>query len=171
VGVPPVSADPSPTVPPPRLRLRAPRNLAGGLGLAAIAAVALWSTGDLATGTLRSMGPGALPRGVAVLLLGAGLVLATSALLRDGPALDRWSLRGPLCVSAAVILFALTIRRPGLAVAGPLVVFVGGLATPEARPVELAVLSLVLTGFCVGLFRYALGLPIPVLVIPDVIVL
>lgn len=171
VGVPPVHLDPSPTVPASRHRVRAPRNLVGGLGLAAVALVALYTTRGLAIGTLRSMGPGALPRGVATLLLAAGVMLAVSSFLKDGPGLDRWRWRGPLCVSLAVVLFALTIRSVGLAVAGPLVVLVGGAASPEARPRELVVLATALTVLCVGLFRYALGLPIPVLVLPGVVTL
>jgi putative tricarboxylic transport membrane protein len=49
------------------------------------------------------------------------------------------------------------------------VVLVSGAASPETRPMELVVLAVVMTAFCIGLFRYALGLPIPVLVIPGVI--
>jgi hypothetical protein len=33
------------------------------------------------------------------------------------------------------------------------------------------IFAVVMTAFCIGLFKFALGLPIPVLVIPDVIYL
>ena len=41
--------------------------------------------------------------------------------------------------------------------------------SPESRPRELAIFAVVMTAFCVGLFRYLLSLPIPVLIIPGVI--
>jgi ferredoxin-NADP reductase len=56
-----------------------------------------------------------------------------------------------------------------LAVAGPLVVFVGGAAAPDFRWRELVVFAVVVTAGCVALFRYALGLPIPVLVVPGLL--
>ncbi|HYU16555.1 MAG TPA: tripartite tricarboxylate transporter TctB family protein [Candidatus Acidoferrum sp.] len=159
--------DIDPVVPPPaRKRLvRAPRELAAGLCLVALATVALWSSADLEAGRLAAVGPGMLPRSVAVLLGLAGLGFAVVGFLKDGEALERWSLRGPLMVTLGVIGFALTIRTVGLALAGPVVVLVGGAASSEARVKELAIVAVVLTLFCIGLFRYALGLPIPILIV------
>jgi putative tricarboxylic transport membrane protein len=48
-------------------------------------------------------------------------------------------------------------------------VIVSGAASPETRWRELVIFALVLTAACVGLFRFALGLPIPVLVIPGLV--
>jgi putative tricarboxylic transport membrane protein len=151
--------------------VRAPRNLAAGLGLMAVAAVALQATARLDVGRLRAMGPGMLPRSVAALVGLSGLLLVAASFLRDGPPLGRWRLRGPLLVSLAVLGFAATIRSVGLVVAGPLVVFVGGAAAPDFRWKELVVFAVVVTAGCVALFRYALGLPIPVLVLPGIVTL
>jgi putative tricarboxylic transport membrane protein len=74
-------------------------------------------------------------------------------------------------VTLGVVAFGLTIRSPGLLVAGPLVVLIGGAASPEVRPRELAVFAALVTAFCIGLFRYALGLPIPVLHLPGLFTL
>ncbi len=151
--------------------LRSPRELLAGASLVALAGFALATTARLDAGTLRALGPGMLPRAVAVALGAVGLGLVALALLRPGPPLGRWPLRGPLFVSLAVVAFALTIRTAGLAVAGPLVVVVSGAASTESRPKELVLFALVMTAACVGLFRYALGLPIPVLVVPGVVTL
>jgi putative tricarboxylic transport membrane protein len=153
----------------PPLRIRAPRDLVAGACLVALAAFALWAGRDLDAGTLRAMGPGMVPRTVAAGIGVGGLVIAALSLLVDGPALDRWPLRGPVFVTLGVVAFALTIRSFGLVVAGPLVVMIGGAASPESRPRELALFALVMTAFCVGLFRFLLSLPIPVLIIPGVI--
>lgn len=145
------------------------KELLAGLALVLIALLALWASAPLDMGTLRSVGPGAMPRGVALLVLGIGLVFSGAALVRGGEALGRWPLRGPVFVCLAVVSFALTIRTLGLAVAGPVVVLVSGAASEETRPVELVIFAAVMTAFCVGLFRFALGLPIPVLIIPGVV--
>lgn len=164
------SPPPSPPPGPPRRpRVRSPLDLAAGLSLVALAAFALWAGAGLEAGQLRAVGPGMLPRAVAVLVGVAGLGIAIAALVRPGEPLERWSWRGPLFVGLGIVGFALTIRTVGLAVAGPVVVLVGGAASPEARPRELALFAVGVTAFCVALFRYALGLPIPVLILPGLV--
>lgn len=148
--------------------VRAPRELAAGASLVALAALALWSGSELATGSLRAMGPGLLPKAVAVLVGVAGLGIAVGGLVREGEPLGRWPWRGPLFVSLAVLAFAVSIRTVGLALAGPLVYVIGGVASPEGRLRELVIAGLVLTALCVALFRFALGLPIPILILPGI---
>lgn len=156
---------------PPRRLVRSPRDLVAGASLVALALLALWAGARLDVGTLRAVGPGMLPRAVAVAVGVAGLLLVALSFLRDGASLGRWPLRGPVFVCLAVVAFSLTIRTVGLALAGPLVVIVSGAASPESRPRELVVFALVMTAFCIGLFRYVLSLPIPVLHIPGIVVL
>ena len=146
--------------------IRAPRKLVAGLALIVLAAVAVWATGHLGQGTLRAMGPAMFPRWVAILVGLCGVVLVIISLARDGEAMDRWPWRGPVLVSAAIFLFALTIREFGLAVAGPLAVVVGGFAAPDARAKELVVFALAITAFCIVLFHSVLDLAMPILVIP-----
>ncbi len=152
-----------------RLGIGAPQDLAAGASLVALALFALWAAGDLPGGRLGSPGPGLLPRAVAVLVGLAGAALTVSSFLRFGAPLAGWKLRGPLFVTLGVVGFALTIRSPGLAVAGPLVALVSGAASPETRPRELAIFAVVITVLCVVLFRYVLHLPIPILVIPGLV--
>ena len=139
-----------------------PQDLAAGLFLVALAALGLWLTWKLPGGTMRAMGPGMLPRALCILVGAAGLALAAGALLVPGSRLERWSLRGPIFVLGAIVLFGLTIRTLGLAVAGPLAVVVGSFASPEARLKEALAFAVILTVLCIGLFKYALRLPIPV---------
>ncbi len=156
----PAAPEVSPT---PAGRLRAPQDLLAGGSLVALAAFALWAGRDLDAGRLGAMGPGFLPRVLAILLGLCGVGLVTWAFLRRGEALQRWSLRPAFFVVLGVVAFALTIRSPGLAVAGPLVVLVSGAASPETRPRELVLFALVLTAACILLFRFLLHLPIPIL--------
>ncbi len=162
----PIPPEPLPAPPAPAPRaVRSPRDLLAGASLVALAAFALWSGRRLEGGTLRAMGPGMLPRGVAWAIGVAGVLLVGWAFVRRGPSLGRWPLRPPLFICLAVVAFALTIRSVGLAAAGPLVVIVGGAAASDVRPRELAIFAVVMTALCVGLFRYVLGLPIPILTI------
>ncbi len=151
--------------------IRSPRDFLAGASLLALAAFALYSTSRLDAGTLRAMGPGMLPRIAAAAIGIAGFAVLALSLLRRGEGLGRWPLRGPVFVTLAVVAFALTIRTVGLALAGPLVVIVSGAASPDTRPRELVVFALAMTAFCIGLFRYVLSLPIPVLVLPGLVTL
>lgn len=146
--------------------MRAPKALVTGLALIALAAVALIGTMDLQQGTLRAMGPAMMPRYVAILLGLAGIGLAVSAFLRDGEPLDPVSLRGPILIGASVVLFGLTIRSLGLAVAGPISLLLASWATPEVRPRSAMVLAVAMTAFCILLFRGLLDLPLPILEVP-----
>jgi putative tricarboxylic transport membrane protein len=110
-----------------------------------------------------------LPRVIALLVALAGVVLIAVSFARTGDPLGRLSLRAPLFITLGVVAFALTIRSPGLAVAGPLVALIGGAASPETRYKELAVFAVAITAVCVVLFRYLLHLPIPILFIPGVV--
>lgn len=150
--------------PPPRRGVvRSPSDLLAGLCLVALAALALANGSRLESGTLRSMGPGMLPRAIAIAIGVAGVLLVLFSFLRVGRRLGRWPLRGPLLVSLGVVAFSLTIRSVGLALAGPLVVLVSGAAAHDVRPKELVIFAVAMTAFCVILFRFVLGLPIPIL--------
>ncbi len=152
--------------------VRSPQSLVSGLLLIALSLFAVWLISDLPQGTLRAMGPAMLPRWLAIGLGLAGLALVVWSFLEDGEPLERWSLRGPGMVVLAILAFAVTIRpfdlgvltTPGLGLigAGPLAIFIGGYASNEARPRELALLALTLTPVCMLLFGDALNLPIPI---------
>ncbi|MDJ1157951.1 tripartite tricarboxylate transporter TctB family protein [Chelatococcus sp. SYSU_G07232] len=146
--------------------IRSPQNFAAGLSLVALMVFALWAGRDLDQGTLRAMGAGMLPRAIAVLIGLCGAALVAVSFVKDGDPLERWHLRGPFFVCLGILAFAFTIRSVGLAVAGPLVAIVSGVASPETRLRELLAFALVVTAFCIGLFRYVLNLPLPVLIIP-----
>lgn len=142
---------------PPWLR----QDFAAGLVVTAVAAFALWHTADLAGGTLGAMGAGMMPRVLAILFGALGLLLSLTALLSDGERLERWTLRGPVMILASVVIFGITVRPLGLTLAGPLAIIVAGAASPETRWTEALVFSVLISAFCILLFKFALGLPIP----------
>ena len=135
------------------------QDMVGGLAVIAVAGLAYWLARNLPTGAAGGIGPGALPKGLAVLLGGLGVLLILNSSRSESP--GRWSLRGPLFVLGALVLFGLAVRPLGLAVAGPLAIVAAGLGSSEVRWRETLVYGVAMTAFCVGLFKFALGLPIP----------
>ena len=137
------------------------QDFVGGLVGIALAAFGFWQSADLPMGTLGGMGPGMLPKSLAVAIGLLSALLALGAVLEAGPAVERWSIRGPLFVLGAVVAFGLAVRPLGLIAAGPLAIAIGALASDEVRWRETILVGAVVTAFCIGLFKFALGLPIP----------
>ena len=112
-----------------------------------------------------------LPKSFAALCALLGALLVLGSLRFRGERLEGWSWRGVSFVLGGAVLFGLAIRgfdigpihvpQLGMAVAGPLVVLVAGFAAEDVRWKELIIFAVVMTTFCALLFKYALGLPIP----------
>lgn len=137
------------------------QDAAAGLAIMAVAAFVLWQGAELGTGTLRAIGAGMMPRVLALLFGALGLALLLSAGFGSASRLERWTLRGPILILGAVVIFGLTVRPMGLAIAGPLAILVAAAASPETRWPETLVFAVLITAFCIALFKMALGLAIP----------
>jgi putative tricarboxylic transport membrane protein len=136
------------------------QDFLGGLVIIAVAAAAYWLARHLPAGAGGGMGPGTLPKGLAMLLGVLGVVLLVNS-FRESEGAPRWSIRGPLFVLGALVVFGLAVRPLGLAVAGPLAIAAAAFSSSEVRWRETLLFGLAMTAFCVGLFKFALGLPIP----------
>lgn len=137
-------------------------DLAFGLLLVAVGALAWLLVADLPVGTATSMGPGYVPRGLALLIAVFGLVQAGRALLSAYAPLPATALRPLLLVGASVAVFALLLRPAGLALTSAAVVIVAGFAAYDVRLRENLLLAIGLAVFSVALFVLALNLPIPI---------
>ena len=146
--------------------IRAPQNFFSGLALIAFATFAIWAVRGLSQGTPIAMGPAMFPRWVAVGVGMCGLALVVSSFFRHGEPLESFSVRGPLFVCLGMLVFALGLLSFGFVIAAPLAMFICGMGSNEVRWRELIIFALLLTAFCIGLFRYALSQPIPVLILP-----
>jgi hypothetical protein len=63
-------------------------------------------------------------------------------------------------------VFALGLVSFGFLIAAPVAMLVCGIGSPAVRWKELVIFAVLMTAFCLGLFRYALDQPIPVLTLP-----
>jgi putative tricarboxylic transport membrane protein len=142
-------------------RVRIPADLIGGLALAGVAALALYSGRTLEGAQGVNFGPGTAPRIFAVVLAAAGVLIAILGLVGRGAAAVRYAVRGPLFITAAVLVFAAAIHPFGLVVSSYITILVASAANPETKWLEAAGWGAVLTAFCTLLFAYGLGLPLP----------
>ncbi len=141
--------------------IRNPQDFFGGLALLGLAAVAWWASRDLPAMRGIQFGPGTAPRLFMLLLAITALGIMIHAVVVTGPALERFAIRGPLFVTAATFLLAVTIRPLGLVISTFLLVVVSSLATPEMRWLETVIWGAALAALCAILFPYALNLPMP----------
>ena len=137
-------------------------NLAFAAFLVALGAFAFALASELSVGTAAAMGPGYVPRALAILIMIYGAVLGARAMLAAREAFPAIALRPLLMICAAVALFALLLPIAGLAATSFAVVACAGVAGYDVRLRENLVLAVALAAFAVLLFVTALGLPIPI---------
>jgi Tripartite tricarboxylate transporter TctB family len=135
-------------------------NLIGALvvvigGLALVAGAATYPIG-----TLQRMGPGNFPMATGLILAGIGVGLVVES-RSETSTMPRVPLRPILAVFAGLLWFAITIERFGLAPSILGLVVLTSLAQERPRPAMIAATALFLIAFSIGIFVYALSIPIP----------
>lgn len=142
-------------------RLNVP-DLLFAVFLVALGALGFALSNQLSIGTAAAMGPGYVPRGLSVIIMAYGLVLAVRAIFSGWQSFPKIAFRPILLVSASVAVFAIMLPLAGLAITSFAVIICAGFAAYDVRLRENAVLALVLSAFAALLFVKALGLPIPI---------
>ena len=141
-------------------------DMVGGALLVLVGiAVSLISIANYPLGTLTRMGPGMFPAGLGGVLAFFGLILFVQAFRRRGerPDLRTWS---PLFVLGGVAAFAVLVKPFGLIPAILGITIVSSLAELRIRPASLAMLCLALCLIAPGVFKYGLGLRLPLFAWP-----
>lgn len=143
------------------VRVKSQQDAAAGIVFAAIGLFGLVVGRDLTIGTASFMEAGYLPRLVSFLLIGVGIVVALRSLMREGPALERWAWRPLAVLTATVAAFGALILNAGLVITSAVVFILSSFASNPLPPKQLAFLAVVVVAISVGLFHFALELPIP----------
>src|SRR5690242_10768277 len=133
-----------------------------GIMFLAFAAIAVLAAHAYTLGTPGRMGPGYFPMALGILLGLLGLLIAGRSVLAASDPIDGFALWPLTLITAAVCLFGLMIERLGLVISLAAVVAVSALASREFRSLEIAALAVTLAVFSLGVFVYALRLPLPV---------
>src|SRR5205814_5480721 len=104
----------------------------------------------ICTDRLSPLLPGRAADVLCAAATGIVVVLLAFVLMRIAP-------RGPLMITAATIVFGVTVRPLGLVIASFISLVVSAYATDEIRWIETLICAAVLTAFCSILFPYGLN--------------
>jgi putative tricarboxylic transport membrane protein len=144
------------------MRIRAPKDFWAGVMFGGFAVVAILAARGYSFGTAGKMGPGYFPLLLGGLLGVLAAVLIGRSVVVDGESLPRFHVLPLAVIATAVCLFGLFIEPLGLIVALTVLTLLSAWAGPQFRLSEVLALTVALIVFSVGVFVYALGLPIPI---------
>lgn len=136
---------------------------AGGffVGVALLYGGMAWRS--LNIGSALNMGPGYFPLALSgLLLLLGGATVVRAVWSGPGSPFGVVPWRAGLMITLATLLFAASFWQLGMFVGVFLTAMIASLATPQAGVVKAAVVSLCISAFCVLVFSYGIGLPVPV---------
>jgi len=141
----------------------ASKDFWGGVMLIAIGIAAIVIAKDYPFGTALRMGPGYFPVMLGAILVLFGLYLGVKGVLSSDRIAGNWSLRALVIVPLSLILFGVLMDHAGFIPAIVVLIFGSAAAGTEFKLVEVALLTIVLTVFCIAVFIWGLGLPYPLL--------
>jgi putative tricarboxylic transport membrane protein len=144
------------------MRIRAPKDFWSGVMFCGFAAVALLTARGYSLGSAGKMGPGYFPLLLGGVLAGLGVILIARSIVITGEPVARLHLLPLTIVAAAICLFGVMIEPLGLVLALVVLTVLSAAAGRPFRPLETAALTLALIVLSVGIFVYALGLPLNV---------
>lgn len=133
--------------------------------------VSLFVARDYDTGTVISMGPGFFPKSISagLVFLGALVLLFRSRdlpedieIVKAPPKLTA-RLRIIGCVTAAILVFALTLVPLGLPIATFLMVAIAAIGHDAFHPKAVLITAIALAAFATVLFAWLLRLQIPII--------
>jgi len=131
-----------------------------GVMLIVFGAGAIFIARNYPFGSSLRMGPGYFPTVLGALLIAFGMVIGAKGARSDAEKLEEsWSLRALIVLPLALVAFGLLIDRAGFIPAMLALIVGSAAASKQSRPVEVALFALFLTGMCVAVFIWALGLP------------
>lgn len=146
------------------MKIKSEKDFWSGLLFVVLGVGFAWGATAYNFGSSARPGPAYFPFGLGVLTacLG-GLILFKSLTIEveGGDRIGPWPIKQAAWIVGAVVIFGLTLPRLGLALALPMLVGVGSLASGEFHLREVLLNALVLTVGCWLVFIKGLGLIIP----------
>jgi hypothetical protein len=143
------------------MKIRSPKDFWSGLIFVAMGVLFIALASQYRMGDLHRMGPAMFPTLVGGLLAALGGIIAARSLVLVGPPVAAFALR-PLALGLlSIVLFGVALQFLGLVIAVAVLVLVSAYASSEVRTLQTIVLAGVMVVFCVGVFVWLLGLPLP----------
>ncbi|WP_371423487.1 tripartite tricarboxylate transporter TctB family protein [Tardiphaga sp.] len=134
-----------------------------GLLLVVVAAVALLYIRTLTVGTVLEMGPGYFPLGLALILLGMGLVMIVKGLTTAGVPVGAVHLRPLFFILLSFAAFGLLVERAGLAISIVVQVGLAHFASRETTWLASVITAVALAIVSSIVFVWLLKIPVSVL--------
>ena len=142
------------------MRIRAPKDFWSGVMFCGFAATALSAARGYSLGSAGRMGPGYFPLLLASLLGALGAVLIGRSILIGGEPVARFHVLPLAVIATAISLFGVLIEPLGLVVSLAVLTVMSAWVGAQFRLAETLALAAALILFCVGVFVYALSLPL-----------
>jgi hypothetical protein len=143
--------------------IRSSKDFWSGLIYVFFGSSAIVIASDYGMGTALKMGAAYFPTVLGGLLILIGSISIIRSFIVRGTPIGELAFKGLAFVIGAVILFGLTVRGAGLAIALPLLVVISALGSSRFRWGSTLAMALGLTVFCVVVFIKGLGVPLPVI--------
>ena len=137
------------------------KDCLAGLLFILIGALALAFARDYPLGSAMRMGPGYFPTVLAGILCLIGVYVMVRGIFSGAKVAGEWGWKPLALITLAIVLFGFLIDRLGLVPALVVMFFVSALAGREFRFKEVLLVTVVMSGFAVGVFVYGLKLPYP----------
>lgn len=135
--------------------------IAGSVCVVAGLAFAIAALRTLSIGGAARMGPGYFPLLLGGLLCVLGLAIILRG-LRSVPApLEGVTWRGMLLIGGAPLVFAATVVPLGLVPSLFLATLLAAISSRDASFLRILVITVGIVVFCITVFSYGLGLPVP----------
>ena len=145
------------------MRARNAKDLLAGCMFVIFGSAFLYFAQDYQLGSARRMGPAYFPIVLSLVLIGIGLATVARAFVVAGLPIRDVAGKALALVTAAVVLFGLTVQGAGLGIATAALVLVAAPASRNFRLLPTLVLAAALATFCILVFIVGLGLPFPAL--------
>ena len=142
--------------------IRSPKDFFAGLLFILFGVAFIWLARDYGFGTARRMGPAFFPIVLSGILIVIGIVIGVRGVAVTEEPPRGFTFKGLLLVIVSTVLFAILVRNAGVPIATALLVAVSAFASQRFKWMPTLVLAIGMAVFCVVIFVYALGLPMPV---------
>ena len=131
-----------------------------GLMFIGFGLLALYFGQKLALGTPVRMGPGWVPRMLALVMMGLGGLICVIALVAGSDPVEKPKWKPITLVTIGIICFALLFERAGLLPALVVLIFISSLGGEEFKLTEVIGNTVVLAILCTLVFKVGLGMNI-----------
>jgi hypothetical protein len=144
------------------MKIGSPKDFCSGLMFVAFGGAGMWIGQNFPFGSAARMGPGYFPILISGFLVILGLFIALRGLAEEGRKLGDFHFKPLLLVLSSMVLFGSALENLGLMVAIFILVILASLGGQQFRTREVFLLAGVLAMGSFLVFRYGLGLQIPI---------